>query len=1694
MASQPDLTNVAISSGYATLIHTEESAGVSTSYTTLYDGDGTLIPMAFATTGVKIIDGSYDFDIASHDGSNGLKLGGTLVTASASELNYLDISTIGTAQSNKVLTTDSNLDVTGIRNLTGTGTAQFANFTATGDTTIGDSVANDSVAFNSTITTNLVFEGSTDNAYETTLSITDPTADRTWTIPDATDTSVGRATTDTLTNKTLTAPDINTPDIDGGTVDAITSLTVANNVDIGSYDLRAGTLTADGLTSGRVVFAGTNGVLSDDSDLSFSGATLSATNVTSSGTMTYGSLSDGSITITAFVDEDGMDSDSATLVPTQQSVKAYVDAQVTAQDLDFQGDSGGALNIDLDSETLDIAGGTGIDTSGSSNTLTVAIDSTVATLTGSQTLTNKTLASPVITTQFNIGSATITEAELEILDGASTSTAELNIIDGDTSATSTTLADADRVVVNDNGTMVQVALTDFEVYFESALDTLSNVTTVGALNAGSITSGFGAIDIGSSNLTTTGTVDLGATTVDSLSVSDGNITNVGSISLDSISADDSSIQFSSPIDFNSQNMTEVDIDSGTIDGATIATSDITVGSGKTLNVSAGTLTLADNQISGDKVEGGTIASTTITALTTAGISASDNIDIGSHGFRASTLTADSQTSGRVAIYGTNGLLSEDSDLTFSGSTLSVTDLAVSGTLTTTGSVQEVSTTNLNVQDPLILLNKYDSQPSNNAFDAGIVIKRGSSDSAPENVAIIWDESANTFSLVDTDDDGTTAGNITVTDYENLRIGALTADDASTFTSTISTATGSTIGNLTLADGSITSGSGALSFNDENLSTSGTLSAGAITGTSFIIGSADIGEAELEILDGAPVTTAELNTMDGDTSATSTTVADADRVVMNDGGTMKQVAMTDLSAYFDDEITAMPNLVQTSALNSGSITSGFGTIDTGSSNITTTGVGAFGSLDISGNVDIDGILEADAITVDTKALDEFIADTVGAMVGSNTETGIAVTYEDGDNTLDFVLGATQTTVTSLLNASLVAGRDADNQIKFSTDDQIIFRVAGGDGVTMKASGEIEATSLDISGDIDVDGTTNLDVVDIDGAVDMASTLAVADAITQGSGVLTIKNATGDGNGLRIFQDSSDASKIYNHYNGTLQLGVGNTTAITIDSSENTTFAGAVTITTATNYAMTIKSTDTDAADIFRVIADDDGALLTLSKDASDDAEMYLYDGSGNANVQISGNNVSYFNGGNVGIGVSSPGYLTELRVNDTTVDTPRLVIRQLGAGDSSLAFQMPDSPYGFTMGVDNSDSDQFKIGTGVGDLASNTRLSITTDANILSVTDRGIGVNTTTPGTTSTAGPNETYLCLDGGSNGGVIECKTSNNGDTAFMGGIDFVNDANADNSNNDADGKLLAFMRARAVTSDSNAHDDSGGFIQFATKPEAGSLAERMRITSDGNMVMGRTSVLRSAGDGRTTFSIAGTGSADYAEIQLGSYGTSGNDQGLGFIGFHDGTSQNALIGCYRESSTGDANMRFFTSSSGGSVSERMRIDSSGNVGIGAASFGPRLYSFVDDNEYAAYLTSDSSSGTSAALGVRADYGSGTRVMQVFFDGGSNIGEITYNGSALTYGGTSDERLKKDISSYTGGLSINNQKEVKNFTWKKHNKKDVGLIAQELYDILPSRVVEGTGEDEVDRPWQVDYPRLVPYLIQAVKELSAKVEALENA
>jgi hypothetical protein len=92
---------------------------------------------------------------------------------------------------------------------------------------------------------------------------------------------------------------------------------------------------------------------------------------------------------------------------------------------------------------------------------------------------------------------------------------------------------------------------------------------------------------------------------------------------------------------------------------------------------------------------------------------------------------------------------------------------------------------------------------------------------------------------------------------------------------------------------------------------------AITSTAaelnLLDGVSGLVQADFTKLAGVDSTAAELNIVDGGTSATSTTVADADRVVLNDNGTMVQVAVTDLAAYFDDEITAMPNLTSVGTL-------------------------------------------------------------------------------------------------------------------------------------------------------------------------------------------------------------------------------------------------------------------------------------------------------------------------------------------------------------------------------------------------------------------------------------------------------------------------------------------------------------------------------------------------------------------------------------------------------------------------------------------------------------------------------------------------------------------------------------------------------------------------------------------------------------
>jgi|5_EtaG_2_1085323.scaffolds.fasta_scaffold00226_28 hypothetical protein len=179
----------------------------------------------------------------------------------------------------------------------------------------------------------------------------------------------------------------------------------------------AGDLTATGTITGNSFVGNLSGNISGNSTIS--------------GTLTFGSLSDGTITITDIKDEDNMSSNSATALATQQSIKAYVDAQVTASDLDFQGDSGGAQSIDLDTETFSIVGTTNeITTTSAGNALTIALNpnisglTSVAATTFTGALTGNATTATTLATSRNIagvafnGSADISLSTDNITEGS----------------------------------------------------------------------------------------------------------------------------------------------------------------------------------------------------------------------------------------------------------------------------------------------------------------------------------------------------------------------------------------------------------------------------------------------------------------------------------------------------------------------------------------------------------------------------------------------------------------------------------------------------------------------------------------------------------------------------------------------------------------------------------------------------------------------------------------------------------------------------------------------------------------------------------------------------------------------------------------------------------------------------------------------------------------------------------------------------------------------------------------------------------------------------------------------------------------------------------------------------------------------------------------------------------------------------
>ena len=424
-------------------------------------------------------------------------LSSTLGVTGATTLSST-LAVTGTSTLTGNVTTTNDLSVGG--NLTVTGNA-----TISGNLTFGDA-ATDTVTLSADVASSIL--PSTDDTFD--LGATgsewrdlyiDGTANIDSLVADTADinagtidnTAIGGSTASSGAFTTLSASGATTLSTTLGVTGATTlsstlavtgAATLSSTLGVTGESTLASAIVSD-LTSGRVVLAGTSGAIEDSGNLTFDGTTLAvtgaatvSTDLTVNGNTTLGNAASDTVTVTADV--------ASNLIPSADSTyslgdssnywsNGYIDAVTTTGDVSV----GGNLTV---TGNATISGNL---TFGDAATDTVSFSADVSSnLLPSADNTYDLGASGSEWKDLYIDGTAYVDA-IDFNGTALTVTGtELNIMDGDTAATSTTLADADRVVVNDAGTMKQVALTDFETYFESALDTLSNVTTVGTIGSG----------------------------------------------------------------------------------------------------------------------------------------------------------------------------------------------------------------------------------------------------------------------------------------------------------------------------------------------------------------------------------------------------------------------------------------------------------------------------------------------------------------------------------------------------------------------------------------------------------------------------------------------------------------------------------------------------------------------------------------------------------------------------------------------------------------------------------------------------------------------------------------------------------------------------------------------------------------------------------------------------------------------------------------------------------------------------------------------------------------------------------------------------------------------------------------------------------------------------------------------------------
>ena len=280
----------------------------------------------------------------------------------------------------------------------------------------------------------------------------------------------------------------------------------------------------------------------------------------------------------------------------------------------------------------------------------------------------------------------------------------------------------------------------------------------------------------------------------------------------------------------------------------------------------------------------------------------------------------------------------------------------------------------------------------------------------------------------------------------------------------------------------------------------------------------------------------------------------------------------------------------------------------------------------------------------------------------------------------------------------------------------------------------------------------------------------------------------------------------------------------------------------------------------------------------------------------------------------------------------------------------------------------------------------------------------------------------------------------------------------------------------------------------------ERMRITNDG-VGIGSSSPNISSHTG-TVLTVANTTGDLYPQLIIGGNRDAGGNQ-IGTINFWNlnGTDDEvARIQCVNEGAVDDGVLSFHTAPTGGSIAERMTILENGYVGIGQTDPGYQLVVMSVDDNYVGYFQNDGNAATRYGIKVvaGADDASGTtKYLDCFAGAGAAVGWIANTSGTFALTDSSDERIKENIrDTEIDGLDAINSMQVRDFEWKNSGETCIGgLVAQELEPVFAPAVTGEDGAMEEDgriKPMGVSRDRLVPVLVKAIQELTAKVEALE--